>query len=208
MTALRLTFIFQLLGYGMISVAVVIALLTVRLMSDGQEGLKQATYAMESGKRALAAVHLEDAAKAYVPGSPYPRKALRELSIMARAAEMRGELDNAIALWESVRRSVIATRHIYSPNQDFQQLAERNLVRVRSDAGPLDLAIDLTYRGEDPSVLLSVFIFVGLIVWIVGATLLTLGPKDASGQPIVRNGYAWLLTLVGLCLWVAGTALV
>ena len=198
----------HLAGYAMVSVAVTVAVITVRLMADGKNGITEAAFAMETGNRALAAANLEDAAKAYIPGSPYPRQALRELVILARAAEIRGELDTAIAHWERIRRSIIATRHLYQPNRDLLTEAEENLVRIRSDAGPLDLSVDLTYRQRDPSAFLSMLIFAGLVMWIIGAVLIALAPKDRAGAPMVRPAYTWLLTLVGLATWIIAAALV
>jgi hypothetical protein len=192
----------------MVSLAVVIAITTVRLMSDGHQGVKEANFAMETGNRALAAAHLEDAAKAYIPGSPYPKRALRELSILARAAEIRGELMDAIGYWETVRRSIIATRHIFQPNSNLLKEAEQNLVRIRSDAGPLDLSVDLTYRREDPSALLSVLIFFGLLIWITGAVLVVLSQMGKHRTARLVRAYPWLLCLSGLTLWILSAACV
>ena len=93
------------LSYVLLGAAVVVAVATVRLIHSGHQRFHEARRFIDSGARDRAIVSLEDAAKAYVPGRPYTKSAIRELAIMARAAEMRGEIDRAAATWEVLRRS-------------------------------------------------------------------------------------------------------
>ena len=203
-----LTRLLRLFGYGILSVTVVIAIITVRLMNDAKQSLKEATYAMETGKRELAAAHLEDAAKSFVPGSDYTKSALRELTILAQAAEMRGETKRALSLWESVRRSVIASRSFFQPNEQILITAEKNIERLRGVSKKSAQSLGLTARPIDPSPLLSIFIWVGLVVWIVSTATYLAAPQKRDGGPLIRNIYLFAAGFSGLTIWLVGSFLV
>lgn len=188
-------------GYVMLLVVVIVAFLTIRLMDDAKESLKSATFALETGNRDIAADHLEDAAKSYVPGSPYPRKALRDLAIMARAAEIRGEMSRALALWESIRRSLISTRHIVQPNSDILSEAEQNIVRLRNDPAPQDEAVNLVERPADPSPVLSVLIAVGLLIWIGGTATICYLVTAEQAFPFSKKLYLLGASGLGFAMW-------
>ena len=191
----------------MLLIAVTAALLTVRMMNDAKESLKSATFALETGNRNIAADYLEDAAKSFVPGSPYPRRALRDLAIMARAAEIRGEMAQALALWESIRRSVISTRHLLQPNGDILSEAERNIVRLRRDPAP-DAEVKLVERPEDPSPLLALLIVLGLLVWIGGTVTICYCFRSGASTSAVSRLYLFGITGVGFAMWLAASFLV
>ncbi len=189
-------------GYLLLGGALWTAVITGRLLADGSHHLKKAVQTRDAGDRAAAVASLEDAAKAYFPGSPYPGKALRELGIMARAAEMRGETERAVAIWEVIRRAVLATRHFRQPNEATLETAEQNLRRLRSAApAPAPREADPAARPEDPSPLGSLALFLGLVGWVLGATWITLRPRRTDGSLLVPMSYAWVGCLGGLVLW-------
>ena len=96
-----------------------LAVATVRVLLDGRRHMEEAQKLSRSGDATAAFAAYEDAARAYVPGSPYPEKALREMTLMAQGAHMRGEIESARERWRSVRRSVLATRHVLIPHEDY-----------------------------------------------------------------------------------------
>ena len=170
-------------------------------MSDGKHLFEGAMRLAGAGDRAGAVANLEDAAKAYVPGSLYPDRALRELTIMARAAEMRGDPRQAARIWEVVRRSVLATRHLYQPNEETLEAAEKNLKRLMRETHPDAVLTNPVPRPDDPSALGSIVLFLGLIAWIAGALWLFLNPRRRDGKPIVPLVYVWGGCLGGLGIW-------
>ena len=188
-------------SYILLGVAVVIAAATVRLVYSGQRHIQTAIHHMEIGDRDAAVASLEDAAKAYVPGSPYTKEALRELAIMAKAAEMRGELNRAAAIWEVTRRSILATRHFFQPSGNTLERAEGAIERLSKVRHPEHEAPNLTARPENPSPLGSLLLFLGLISWIIGASLIALKPRSKTGGLLVSPTYAWSACLGGLGMW-------
>lgn len=188
-------------GYVMLGVAVVVSVVTVRLLVSGQAHLEEAKNLLDAGERDQAVVHLEDAAKAYVPGSPYTARALRELTIMARAAEMRGEEHRAATTWEVVRRSVLATRHLFQPNGQTLTTAERAIKRLADERHPKRDNRDLIARPEDPNPFSSLLLCFGLLTWLVGATTIVWAPKGGDGRPLVAPPLAWSACFGGLFVW-------
>ena len=188
------------MGYAFLTIAVVLATLTLRLMSDGNARLEEAERAMEKGDRPAAVVALEDAAKAYVPGGLHVQRALRELAVLARAAEMRGDETLALKTWEVIRRSILATRHLFQPNSEALEEAEHAVMRLRRQ-GKQDSPSELIRRPDDPSPLLSALLFVGLAAWIFGAAFWALGPKRKDGAPRLSSVVSVSICLGGLALW-------
>ena len=188
-------------SYVLLGAAVVVAVATVRLIHNGRQHFQEARRFIDSGARDRAVASLEDAAKAYVPGSPYTKRAIRELAIMARAAEMRGELDRAAAIWEVLRRSILATRHFYQPNSPALETAERAIKRLAWERSPESPGEELMDRPKDPSPLASLLLFISLLSWIGGASAIALKPTHKDGRPLVARTYAWSACLGGLCMW-------
>jgi hypothetical protein len=195
-------------GYVLLSIAAVTAAMTLRLMSDGSERLSEASRAMEKGDRAAAVAALEDAAKAYVPGGRHVPRALRELCVMARAAEMRGEDKAALKIWEVVRRAVLATRHFFQPNKETLIEAEKAVVRIRQKEQLRVSPETLVKRPDDPSALLSLLLFFGFSAWMTGACLLILRPSRKDGTAWISLPVSAVICFGGVALWLSAAWLV
>lgn len=183
--------------------AVFVALVSGRLVLESRRSLAEARGLLHAGDRRRALVELEDAAKAYVPGSPYPRAALKELTILAKSAEMRGEQERALFIWDVIRRSVLATRHFVIPNQVVLEQAERAIARLRNSAGE-GVESESAERPPDPQPFLSLLVFLGLLTWAGSALLLCLLPRgfgDEKRSP--KRALAWVGCLCGFGLWLA-----
>ncbi len=189
--------ILRALGSLFLCTGVLLAIITLRLTSDGRRGLDRAAAAMEKGDRDEAVIALEDAAKAYVPGARHVPRALRDLSVLARAAEMRGEEKRALNIWKVIRRAVLATRNVVQPNNDTLVEAEKAIVRLYQGEGSKSLLIR---RPEDPSPMLSVLLVLGLCAWITGSALWVLRPGE-KGAPWVSTRVSVVLCLGGLAVW-------
>ena len=184
-------------------VGTLVAVASARMFWDGYHHLKKAESLIEVGDRELAMVEYESAAKAYVPGSQYTQHALRELSILAKGAEMRGELENAMHGWEVVRRSIIATRHFYQPNLDKLEVAEREIKRLkRPEAKSTPEGTDSLKRPDDPSPLASLLLFLGTLLWIGGSLALLTTSKQSKDTSSKTRMVFWIACLGGLALWI------
>ncbi|MCP4675011.1 MAG: hypothetical protein GY854_05800 [Deltaproteobacteria bacterium] len=192
----------RLAGVVLLGAVVLVATITGRLLIDGKRHFDEALRLKSSGDREAAVTELEDAAKAYVPGSPYPTSALRELAILAKAAEMRGETVRAAAVWEVTRRAILATRHFSQPHAAQLENAETEITRLRSDqGGTRGTSTNPIERPTDPNPFASMLLFVGLVTWAGGAILLCLTPsRDEANNPRIRRA-AWIVCLGGLALW-------
>jgi hypothetical protein len=185
----------------LLGVAALVAVASARLLLDGRRHLIEAGRFQAAGAHDRARVALEDAARAYLPGSPYPARALDRLALAARAHEMRGEVDKARKSWEIIRRSVLASRHVWQPQADLLQTAELQISRLW--AGAIDDAVsDPVARPRDPHPVLSLLLLLGLIVWLGGSATL-LGVPDSPGTGFGIRATAWLAMLGGLALWLS-----
>ncbi len=191
------------IGGILLGLAVLVGTATLRMISDGKAHLDEARRLLESGNRQTAVTYFEDAAKAYVPGSPYPKRALQELRILAKGAEMRGDLLGAVTIWEAMRRAAIATRHLYQPNQTILVDAEREIVRLRGFKQPSETnRPNPIQRPQDPTPLGAIALFIGVVSWIFGAIVLCLIPPSRQLTHSIRRKGAWIACLGGLALWV------
>lgn len=191
-----------LLGLGAL-----LAVVSVRLVLDGRRHLSAGESLARDGERARALVELEEAARAYVPGSPYPRRAVERMGLIAKGHEMRGDITRAMSTWESVRRAVLSTRHLAQPNRDLLERAERELRRLRRGARTANRGegADPATRPQDPSPTASLLLFAGLLAWIGGSLALIALPRR-NGERRVRlpaRLVSWIACLGGLALWLA-----
>ncbi len=186
---------------ALLGLAFLVAVVSLRLVLDGRRHLSEAASLQAAGEHERALVALEEAARAYLPGSPYPPRALERLSLAARAQEMRGETAAARRCWEVVRRSILASRHVTQPNAGMLETAERQITRLVAAAPGAGVA-DPVARPRDPGPILSLLLSLGLLAWLGGSVALLLVP----GRP--ENGrkgriVAWLAALGGLGLWLS-----
>jgi hypothetical protein len=194
------------IGASLLGIATVIALATGRMIRDGGSRFDEGRRLADARDVYGAAAAYEDAARCYAPGSPYPARAIDRLSIMAKGAEMRGELDLSAYLWEVVRRSIISTRHLWQPNGDALERAERAIVKLRagapSDTAETNPAFARTAppRPKDPSPFASILVFAGLLAWIAGSVWLLVAPRTDAARRGRR--IAWACAAGGTALWI------
>ncbi|NLN63175.1 MAG: hypothetical protein GX146_09890 [Myxococcales bacterium] len=183
--------------------AAVVVLATVRLWLDGQRHFSHAVQLQEADADWVTVVGaFENAARAWMPGSPWPERALWHLSVMGRSASMRGDVAQAIFVWEVVRRSILSTRYWQQPNVSYLAMAEAQLVRLHEQAAARE-AMGKTntvvlQRPADPSPLFSLLIFVGLGTWILASLLLCVSSVQSAGK---RRAVLWVLSVSGFALW-------
>ncbi|MCP4198929.1 MAG: hypothetical protein GY762_17435 [Proteobacteria bacterium] len=188
---------------GAVSVMVIIA--TVRLVLSGRQHLEEAMRLQDANDSDRAIAEFEDTVRAYVPGSPYPSKALRELDILAKGAEMRGDVDRARSILEVTRRAILSTRHVRQPFDDRLQATEKSILRLvtRHRGLPTNGAGRLITRPSDPGPTASILLFIGLLCWAGGGIGLLLQPKSAANSSMPSPFVALIVSLAGLATWIA-----
>lgn len=186
----------RILGVFVLGIALLVGTATARLVVEGKQHLDEGRIQKGRGDRFRAVAAFEDAAKAYVPFSPYHLRGLRELEIMAKGATMRGENERALAIWEMTRRSVLASRHFWQPNEHILVRAEQAITNLRSlESQGKASAMSPVARPKDPSPLGSMILFLGFLLWIGGGATLCLGYRSW------RSKRAWAATTLGLSTW-------
>ena len=183
---------------AMLFVGMGVAILTVRLFSDGRQQYEAAEMAYSSGEPWRKMVlHYENAAKTYFPGNPYSKRAFWRLSILAKSAQMRGDSQRARYIWEVIRRSAVSQRYVIQPFAVYEQEAKRQISLIRT--GHPDMS------GGDkiisPSAVWSVLLWFGLLTWIVG-TAVCIFVTDWR-----RKLYPGAISALGLVLWILAAVL-
>ncbi|HTE51476.1 MAG TPA: hypothetical protein VK698_11570 [Kofleriaceae bacterium] len=184
----------------------------------------QGRGALDDGDRAFAAGDHEEAirwwrraARWYVPLAPHVADAYDRLESIARAAEAKGDVATALAAWQGVRGSILATRSFYVPFEERLEPANRRiaalLARVEGgapDPGQSEAArtawhYDLLARDEAPDVGWTVLALVGFLAWIGGGALFAWRGISAEDRLVPRAATtAGLMVASGLVLWLLG----
>jgi hypothetical protein len=177
-------------------------IITVKTIIQGKKNWEIAEHNFDNHKPVeIVAMHYENVAKAYVPGSPYPEMALWKLRIMARSARMKGNTAEALYLWEVIRRSVLSTRHVTLPNKQYLQAADRSIAKLRfskkNDKNELKM---LQNQPDDPNPWLSLLLFAGIILWIGGSIVSILNFKRKQWKTFYKM--APILSAGGVILWI------
>ena len=181
-----------------------VSVLTIRLYIDGKHQYESARDAQQQSDSWQKVVMVyENSVKTYFPGNPYPQRALWELSILARSAQMRGDFHQARYIWEVVRRSAVSQRNFHQPFIKYISDARRNLSKLQ---GTETSRGTRNMRGrvgavandglEDPPVAGVVILWLGLSIWIVGA-LLAIWQENGKKRLV-----CWTVSLAGTMIWI------
>lgn len=183
----------------------------------------QGRGALEDGDRALEANDTEEAirswrraARWYVPLAPHVSDAYERLEELAQLAEKKGDLRTALAAWQGVRGSILATRSFYTPHRDRLDPANRKIAELMARLDPSPPAEmsrekltawhrELLSRDESPSVAWSLVALLGFALWIGGGVLFALRGVSAEDRLVRRPAIsAGVLIMAGLVVWLLG----
>jgi hypothetical protein len=126
----------------LITVGVVIgfclAVVVTRAVWQGRSALDDGDRALEAGDAEEAIRGWRRAARWYLPLAPHVTDAYERLEDLAGLAEARGDLATAIAAWQGVRGSILATRSFYTPHSERLDPANRHIadLMARVDREP------------------------------------------------------------------------
>jgi hypothetical protein len=166
----------------LVAVGVVLAfgVVAVRLLVDSRRALHAGEICETRGDRIEAIRHYQDAARLYLPASPYVRQALDRLEAVAAAAAQTGDGPGVRAALEAERAAILATRSFYIPNRPRLADIEGRLARLLAAAEDRSVAPGVSFEART--------------AW----HLERLARRPGPALPHV------LLALAGLCLWVGG----
>jgi hypothetical protein len=200
------------LGIAAAGLALGLGIVVVRLLVDARASLQSGLAAEQRGEIAVAIRHYLDAARMYVPGSPYPPRALDRLDAIAVAAVTRGDYPTARAAFEAERAALLGSRSFYTPYAGRMPDLERRLARLLAASEDHAAAASFEERtawhaqrlAEHPGpknswVLLALL---GLGIWIASAVLFFRYGLDAElGLRRVPAAFAASGFLLGLALF-------
>jgi hypothetical protein len=201
-------------------VAVALAVVAARVALDSRAALRAGAAAEARGDRAEAVRLYLDAARAYLPGSPYVRDALDRLETLAGQAEGAGDRDAARRALEAERAALLGARSFYTPHAARLDEADRRLASLYADLE--DPAVDpgasrearvawhtaRLSRRPEPALRFVLVAFAGLALWLGAVIGFARGGLDVGLR--LRRGpaiAAALAFVVGFALFVTGLRL-
>jgi hypothetical protein len=193
-----------------------LAVVVTRAVWQGRGALDDGDSALEANETEEAIRGWRRAARWYVPLAPHVSDAYDRLEALANLAEKKGDLRTALAAWQGVRGSILATRSFYTPHEDRLDPANRKIAELMAkldttppaDMSHQELAAwhhELLARDESPSVAWSLIAVVGFLVWIGGGVLFAVrgvSPEDRLvRRPAITAG---VMVMAGLVVWLLG----
>jgi hypothetical protein len=203
------------------AIAVVIGfcagVVVTRAVWQGRAALDEGDRALAAGDREGAVRWWRRAARWYVPLAPHVGRAYDRLEAIGREAEARGDLPIALAAWQGVRGSILATRSFYVPFEERLDPANRRIAALlaRMEGGAPDAGqtatereawhYQLLDRDEAPDVGWSLLALFGFAAWLGGGALFAWRGISAEDRLVPRAATtAGLLIASGLVLWLLG----
>ncbi len=200
---------------GLLLAVGLFAVVAVRLLLEGNEYVSQAVQYERNGKLTEAVAAYRDAARAYVPFSPYSALGFNRLFTIGKRAEEKGDLPLARLAFESFRGAALATRSAYTPHNDRlldvqHHLAElyahwdRERAENKETARSKQYFAGLLQAPVGPSLGRAVAALLGLGVWISAVVAFLLFGLDSALRPkkrlVLSSGIAFALG-VALFAW-------
>lgn len=194
-----------------------LGVIVTRAVWEGRSALSEGEVALQSrGDPDEAIRHWRRAARWYVPLAPHVGEAYDRLEALAAAAEEEGDLRTALAAWQGVRGSILATRSFFTPHAERLDPANRRIAALlaRMDEAPPEgrTAADLEAwhrallsQDEAPALGWTVLALLGFLTWLGGGVLFALRGVSAEDRLVARPAItAGVLVVVGLLLWMLG----
>lgn len=188
-----------------------------RAVWQGRSALDDGDRAFEDGDNEEAIRWWRRAARWYVPLAPHVADAYDRLETLAAEAETAGQLATALAAWQAVRGSILATRSFYTPHEQRLDPANRRIAALlsRMEGGAPEAGRSQAQReawhyvllaaDEAPDVGWTLLALVGFLAWIAGGALFAWRGIDAADKLVPRAAAtAGGLVASGLILWLLG----
>ncbi len=126
----------------------------------------------------------------YYPLSPYYKKSIRELENLGRYYQEKGESKLARYAWLAVKSCIMSARSFYIPRKGEMKTADTRISSLLFEKGKPEKD-----RIKDPSILFSVLMILGLLMWVGGLiTAILLEGKHLK--------WLFLIFTVGYVIWI------
>ncbi len=178
----------------------VIAVAAFREMALGKAEMAAAEEAVVRSDWPEAVWHARAAAEAFVPGSPWPERAMLRLQTIAHEAAIRGDRNVALLAYGALRTASLATRAPGATDVRWRLLAEDGLAQLAaSPDAPQALESASAMRADLenaglPSVWTFAALSVSVLTILVGlarlAVVAWLSPQALAAKVLVAAGFA------------------
>jgi len=197
--------------------ALALVVVAIRLLVDSRIALRAGEMSETRGDRLEAIRHYQDAARLYLPASPYVRAALDRLEAVAAAAAQAGDGPSVRAALEAERGAILATRSLYIPNGSRLPSIEHRLARLLAATEDRSVAPGVSFearaawhlerlaRRPGPALAHVVLALVGLVLWVGSA--IGFVSKGLDARLHLRRRYAMIAGVafaVGLSMFLLG----
>lgn len=201
-------------------IAVLVTILTVRVLVDGGTELTRAEAYRNAGEFESALTHYRRAARLYVPASPHVEEALAAIEQMAEEEERAGSVERALFAWRQIRAAILPSVSFYVPHAERLARADRRIADLTAELPPppidagrsreeVRLAhLELLSRAEGPSAFFAFVAVFGWLTWVGSAFAFFrhgIDEEDRLRKPIARRwagaiGLGFALFTLGLAL--------
>jgi hypothetical protein len=200
---------------GVLLAAGLFAVVAVRLLLESRESVSQGAEYERNGKLTEAVAAYRDAARAYVPLTPYSAFGFERMIAIGKHGKEKGDLALARLAFESFRGAALATRSAYTPHSHELIEVQRHLAEIyaqwdRARAENPESARSNPYFAGllqapvGPSLGRSVAALVGLGIWISAVVVFLFLGLDSALRPrkplVLTSGIAFALG-VALFAW-------
>ena len=200
--------------------ALVLFVLTLRVVLSARTELALADTAQQKHDTAAAIVHYRRAARWYAPASPYHVRALEQLAKIGNAAQARGDIEQALSAYRSLRGSIMATRSFYVPERARLEAANQRIATLMAELPPpgMDAGkskaqlrsehLALLEHIPGPNLFWTCVLLAGFACWVASAFAFSLRAIDEHDRWVGREARKWgALIALGFGLFVLGMSL-
>jgi hypothetical protein len=199
-------------------VALALGVVATRAVWQGRAALERGDRALEAGDAAAAIKWWRRAARWYVPLAPHVASAYARLEELAGQAEAAGDRTTALAAWQGVRSSILATRGLYLPFEDHLAPANQRIATLMAawegelgQTGSVPAAerasrhLALLQHDPAPAVGWTLVALAGFALWLGGAGLFAWRAVDPTDRLVRRTAaLSGLMVAAGLVVWLVG----
>jgi hypothetical protein len=200
-----------------VGVALALVVVAVRLLVDARSAVRAGHVSEGRGDRLEAIRHYQDAARLYLPASPYVRDALDRLEALATAAAQAGDGPSVRAALEAERAAILATRSLYVPNGSRLPEIEHRLARLLAATEDRSVAPGVSFEARaawhlerlthrpGPALAHVLLALAGLVLWVGSAIGFFSKGLDANLRLRHRHAIIAGVTFVmGLAMFLVG----
>lgn len=191
------------LALGMLLFVLLFAMLTARVLVEGEAELRKSDAAFDRGELRDAILYARRSATLYAPGAPHVGAAYARLEAIAVGSEASSQTSVAEQAWGAMRGAALESRHFWNPHARELALANASLARLQTAAGAgRSRAVRLLSRDDAPRATWIIVLGAGFGLFLAGLGLAVrqgLGPEGRLNARILA--LSGLIALLGVACW-------